>query len=301
MKMCVSLLVLFCLAGCHSRTGPVAADDELRLSAQAEWAFAWSSLSESLPSGESRSEIPDLPPQEPASRAPESDDPSSPPGEDSGVFSKPLVTAYAPEWKQSCREFLMWYDETPPEFWDGQEFAFKVIRDETPPESEEYPLFVWDAAQTGGWYGIESLIETVKKYPPKRSGQLSGNSGQFEGRRDRKEKKNHDLVGLTASIPGAEILPLILGDETTINRRSSTEQKIPLGYGAVLTIPGESSLTIRQEGEETVAEFTSGTPQVLLPVLRRLWPVGVERLRLREGMLTVELDGWKDIQVRVLQ
>ncbi len=288
MKMCVSLLVLICLVGCHSRTVPVTADDEFRLSAQAEWAFARSSLSESLPPGDSRSETPDLPPQEHPSRAPESDD-STPPDEGSGVFSKPLVTAYAPEWKQSCREFLMWYDETPPEFWEGQEFAFKVIRDETPPESEEYPLFVWDAAQTGGWYGIESLIETVKKYPPQPL--------QFEGKR---EKKNHDLVGVTASIPGAEILPLILGDETTINRRSSTEQKIPLGYGAVLTIPGETSLTIRQSGDETVAEFTSGAPQVLLPVLRRLWPVGVDRLRLREGMLTVELDGWKDIQVRVL-
>lgn len=221
--------------------------------------------------------------------------PDGPERESVGVPSKPVVTAYAPAWRPASRDFLEWYHSLPEGFWDDKSVTLTVIEDKEP-DSGEVPLFVWDAAQTSGWYGIESLIETVEKYPP----QLLSKTEQFEGRRDRKEKKNHDLVGLTASIPGAEILPLILGDETTINRRSATEQKIPLGYGAVLTIPGESSLTIRQEGEETVAEFTSGTPQVLLPVLRRLWPVGVERLRLREGMLTVELDGWKDIQVRVL-
>ena len=221
--------------------------------------------------------------------------PDNPPGSEDergsvGAPSKPVVTAYAPAWRPASRDFLEWYHSLPEGFWEDKSFTLTVIEDKEPP-SGDVPLFVWDAAQTSGWYGIESLIETVQKYPPQPL--------QFEGK-GKREKKNHDLVGVTASIPGAEILPLILGDETTINRRSAAEQKIPLGYGAVLTIPGESSLTIRQEGDETVAEFTSGAPQVLLPVLRRLWPVGVDRLRLREGMLTVELDGWKDIQVRVL-
>lgn len=290
----LTLLVLLCAAGCHAQTGPVAGDDNLRLSAQAEWAFARSSLSESIPGGSPPSEAPDFTSTDPTPRAPESDD-EFPPSEDSGASQKPLVTAYAPEWKQSCREFLAWYDVTPPSFWELQSFEFKVIRDAEPPESEKYPLFVWDTAQTAGWYGVESLIETVKQHPP----QPLSKAEQFEGKRDRKEKKSHDLVGVTGSIQGADILPLLIGDETTINRRASTEQKIPLGYGANLIVPAEIVIQISHQGSETVAEFSEGSPKVLLPVLRRLWPVGVDRLRLSEGMLTVELDGWKDIQVRV--
>lgn len=293
MKMCISLLVLFCLAGCHSRTVPVTADDGFRLSAQAEWAFARSSLSESLPSGDSRSETPDLPPQEPASRAPESDDPSSPPGEDSGVFSKPLVTAYAPEWKQSCREFLMWYDETSPEFWEGQEFAFKVIRDEAPPESEEYPLFVWDAAQTGGWYGIESLIETVKKYPP----QLSGNSGQFEGRRDRESKREHDVP--MGTVNQADILPLLIGDGITLTR-SGPDVTVPLGGKVALVIPSGMQVSASHSGDETILSIDEGNPVIRLPWVGRLWPIKVDGMRLSGDTLTVELDGWKDYQIKVL-
>lgn len=282
------LLSLICLAGCRPSTRPESS--ELELAARAEWAFASASLGVTIPSGSPHSEAPDFTSDNPSLRTPAADD-SPPPDEAAGDSNKPVVTAYAPEWKQSAREFLAWYDSTPPQFWDLQSFTLKVVRDEEPPESEKYPLFVWDTAQTAGWFGIESLIETVRQYPPNQT---------FQGKRDRKEKKNHDLVGVTASIPGAEILPLIIGDETTINRRSSTEQKIPLGYGANLVIPGEVSLSITQEGSETVAEFTEGTPKVLLPVLRKLWPVGVERLRLANGMLTVELDGWKDLQIKVL-
>jgi len=290
----IALLVLTCAAGCHYQTGPAAEDENLRLAAQAEWAFALSLLPETNPAGEQQSaDAPDFTSDDPSTRAPEPDDSPHPPDEGSGASQKPLVTAYAPEWKQSCREFLAWFDTVNPSYWDLQSFELKVIRDQQPPESDKYPLFVWDTAQTAGWYGVESLIETVKQYPP--------NPPTFEGKRkDRKEKKDHDLVGVTAEIPGAAILPLIIGDETTINRRSATEQKIPLGYGANLIIPGDVSISISQEGSEAVAEFTKGAPKVLLPVLRKLWPVGVERLRLTEGMLTVELDGWKDLHVKVL-
>lgn len=281
------LLSLICLAGCRPLTRPESS--ELELAARAEWAFASASLGLSIPSGSPHSEAPDFTSDNPTSLAPAVVD-SHPPDETAGDSTLPVVRAYAPEWCAPAADFRSWYSTVNPSIWEVMGFKIELVPDDEIPESiGEVPAFELDGQIVVGWEGIEAL-----------KGQLSSNPLQFEGRRDRKEKRDHDLVGVTASIPGAEILPLILGDETTINRRSSTEQKIPLGYGANLIIPGKVSLSITQEGDETVAEFTEGTPKVLLPVLRKLCPVGVERLRLREGMLTVELDGWKDLQIMVL-
>ena len=219
-----------------------------------------------------------------------------------GAPSKPVITAYAPAWRPASREFLEWYHALPAGFWDDKSFTLTVVEDKEP-DSGDVPLFVWETAQTSGWFGVESLIATYEQYPVKDAAPIvegrRGNESQDPSLATKRRKRDHDLVGVVSTVPGAELLPMILGEETTVRRRASGETKLPLGYGASLVIPAETELSASSTGDVTIVTVVAGAPKVLLPVLRRLWPVSVQRMRLSGDTLTIELDGWKDLTIKV--
>lgn len=278
------LLSLICLAGCRPSTRPESS--ELELAARAEWAFASASLGLSIPSGSPRSEAPDFTSDNPSSRAPAVDD-SQPPDETAGDSTSPVVKAYAPEWCAPAADFRSWYSTVNPSIWDVMGFKIELVPDDEIPESiGEVPAFELNGQIVVGWEGIETL-----------KGQLVSNPYTFEGRRDRREKRDHGVP--MGAVNQSDIFPLVVGDGISLER-SGPEISIPLGYRASLIVPAGMRVNAVQDGGETVVEIISGNPTVKLPLIGKLWPIRVEGFRLSDGMLTVELDGWKDYQIRVL-
>lgn len=272
MKMCVSLLVLICLAGCHSRA--VLPRDDDRLSAQAEWAFARSSLPETLDFS-----LPPVP------------DDSTPPDEGAGGFEEtksaelPVVCVCAPEWAEDAREFRQWMAETD---MTKLPFGFEIIPDGQIPEHlTEFPVFVYGETVISGWKGFDDLSGKISQIPYSSPGR----------RRDRKEKREHDVP--MGAVNQSDLIPLILGDGVTVNR-SGPAVSIPVGGGVQFIVPAGMQAEARQEGGESVISITAGNPTIRLPWVGRIWPIKVDGMRLSAGMLTVELDGWKDYQIRVL-
>lgn len=290
MKMCISLLVLFCLAGCHSRT--VHIPTEYRLSAQSEWAFACAQLGISNLADPPSAETVPAPMDEsvgasditaPLASPPAAED-SIPPDEAAGGSRR--ILAYVPEWCAPAAEFRAWYSTVNPEFWGVVGFQIEIVPDDEIPESiTEVPAFEYDGKIVTEWNGIEDLQERL----------FGGES--FEGRRDRKEKREHDVP--MGAVNQSDLIPLILGDGVSINR-SGPAVSIPVGGGVQFIVPAGMQAEARQEGGESVIEITEGNPTIRLPWVGRIWPIKVDGMRLSAGMLTVELDGWKDYQIKVL-
>lgn len=46
-------------------------------------------------------------------------------------------------------------------------------------------------------------------------------------------------------------------------------------------------------------KVVSGRPQIKLPIIGWLWPIGIESLRLEVDTLTVGLDGWADYVMKI--
>lgn len=278
------LLSLICLAGCHSPTRPESS--ELELAARAEWAFASASLGLSIPAGQPHSEAPDFMSDNPTSRAPAVDD-SQPPDETAGDSTLPVVRAYAPEWCAPAADFRSWYSTVNPSIWDVMGFKIELVPDDEIPESiGEVPAFELNGQIVVGWEGIETL-----------KGQLLSNPYKFEGRRDRREKRDHGVP--MGAVNQSDLIPLILGNGVSINR-SGPAVSIPVGGGVQFIVPAGMQAEARQEGGESVIEITAGNPTIRLPWVGRIWPIKVDGLRMSDGMLTVELDGWKDYSIKVL-
>lgn len=111
------------------------------------------------------------------------------------------------------------------------------------------------------------------------------------------KKKDHDLP--VGSLSEMQVLPYLIGDGVTL-RRSGPAIELPLGLkGLTFTIPEGVEILIRKDGSGYVAEILAGQPFIKLPVLRNLYPVKVEKLRLIHNLLTVELDGWRDYTIRI--
>jgi len=174
-----------------------------------------------------------------------------------------------------------------PSIWDVIGFKIELVPDDEIPESiGEVPAFELNGQIVVGWEGIETL-----------KGQLVSNPYTFEGRRDRREKRDHDVP--MGAVNQSDLIPLILGNGVSINR-SGPAVSIPVGGGVQFIVPAGMQAEARQEGGESVIEITAGNPTIRLPWVGRIWPIKVDGLRMSDGMLTVELDGWKDYQIRVL-
>lgn len=290
MKMCISLLILFCLAGCRSRT--VHSPNEHRLSAQSEWAFACAQLGVSSVADPPGAETVPAPMDEPVGTSPTPPEIASPghgiPSDDSGAV--PTICAYAPEWSADSREFLEWYHSPGNNSDSLTGFTLKLVSDEEIPDNlTKYPAFTSGDKAIVGWDGIDDLKE--------RLGQLSGNSEKFEGRRDREPKREHAVP--IGTVNQAEILPLLIGDGLTLTR-SGPEVTIPLGNKVALVMPSGMQISASHSGDEMILSIEAGNPVIRLPWIGRLWPIKVEGMRLSGDTLTVELDGWKDYQIKVL-
>ena len=61
----------------------------------------------------------------------------------------------------------------------------------------------------------------------------------------------------------------------------------------------EPRVVTDKDGEVVIVTAESGAPHILLPVIGKLWPVNIVRMRLEGDLLTVELDGWSDYQIHV--
>jgi len=293
MKMCISLLVLFCLAGCHSRT--VHNPNEHRLSAQSEWAFACAQLgissvadppsAETVPAPMDES-VGASPTNPPLASPPDADD-SLPPDEASGGSRERVIRAYVPEWCAPAAEFRAWYSTVNPEFWGVVGFRIEIVPDDEIPDSiTEVPAFEFNGKIVTGWNGIEGL-----------QSQLSRNPLQLKGRRDREPKREHDVP--MGAVNQSEILPLLIGDGLTLTR-SGPDVTVPLGGKVALVIPSGMQVSASHSGDEMILSIEAGNPVIRLPWIGRLWPIKVEGMRLSGDTLTVELDGWKDYQIKVL-
>lgn len=115
-------------------------------------------------------------------------------------------------------------------------------------------------------------------------------------KRERKEKQDHGLP--MASMSAGDMIPMLIGRGVSITR-SGEATVIPVGP-AKLSIPDSVSATIESDGGDIVFDFTQGNPSIRLPFIGRIWPVVVEGMRLSGDTLTIELDGWKDYQIKVL-
>lgn len=114
--------------------------------------------------------------------------------------------------------------------------------------------------------------------------------------RDQKDKRDHGLP--MASMGVMDILPAIIGRGIEVTR-SGEAVTIPVGP-AKLMIPSGISASVESNEEGIVFEFGVQRPTIRLPFIGRIWPVAVDAVRLEGDTLTIELDGWKDYQIKVL-
>lgn len=289
MRIWSIVLVAILSSGCFAESKPKV-DTSLKLAAQAEWAFACSQLGIENVADPPGAETVPAPIDDSVGASHTPPEIASPghgiPGDDSDAV--PTICAYAPEWSADSREFLEWYHANRPVNLDGVELTL-VSDEEIPDNLTEYPAFTLGDKAVVGWSGIADLQE--------RLGQLSGNSGQFEGRRDRKAKREHDVP--MGTVTQADILPLLIGDGITLTR-SGPDVTVPLGGKVALVIPSGMQVSASHSGDETILSVDEGNPVIRLPWVGRLWPIKVDGMRLSGDTLTVELDGWKDYQIKVL-
>lgn len=111
-----------------------------------------------------------------------------------------------------------------------------------------------------------------------------------------KRKRAHNLPA--GSISSKALTLMMIGDGLRLTR-TGPESKIPVGYGVSIVIPQGMTLAGSKDGEAVIVTAESGAPHILLPVIGRLWPVNIVRMRLEGDLLTIELDGWSDYQVHV--
>lgn len=110
------------------------------------------------------------------------------------------------------------------------------------------------------------------------------------------KKRKHDLP--PGSIDQKTLALLVLGDGITVIR-SGPEATIPVGYGVKVMIPVGVEMRASREGEAVVVKSHGKAPYILLPVIGRLWTVGIVGMRLVGDTLTIELDGWTDYVVKI--
>lgn len=265
MRIWSIVLVALLSAGCMGNS-PHMADSSPRLAAQAEWAFACAQAGVSRP-GEAV---------------------SAPMDDSVGVSPElPVVCAYAPAWSADSQAFLEWYNspDNSPDNLTG--FTLKLASDDEIPDNlTEYPAFTLGDKAVVGWTDLEALKT-----------ELVSNAAAFEGRRGREPKREHDVP--MGAVNQADILPLFIGDGLTLTR-SGPDVTVPLGGKVALVIPSGMQVSASHSGDETVLSIEAGNPVVRLPWIGRLWPIKVEGMRLSGDTLTVELDGWKDYQIKVL-
>lgn len=217
-----------------------------------------------------------------------SEEPKGTPLETATGDDRPVVTVFAPEYRPDSGPFLDWLETA-----DLDSLPFRLeISEEIPADVTIYPTFRWDGGEQTGFDGVESLKNNVAAFQPQ--------PVPVQGKKN-KEKRDHDLVNLVGQASETDILGTVIGEGISIRRTALIEVKIPLGYGANLIVPPDVEFRVTKSGEETVAEAVKGNPKVLLPVLRKLWPVSVERMRLSGDTLVVEMDGWKDLTIKVGQ
>jgi hypothetical protein len=112
----------------------------------------------------------------------------------------------------------------------------------------------------------------------------------------RKTKRKHNLP--PGSIDQKTLAFMVIGDGLKLTR-VGPEVKVSVGYGVSIVMPKGMVLAGSKDGESVVAKVEQGAPYILLPVIGRLWPVGIIGMRLDGDLLTVELDGWADYQVKI--
>lgn len=112
----------------------------------------------------------------------------------------------------------------------------------------------------------------------------------------KKKKRAHNLPA--GSISSKALTLMMIGDGLRLTR-TGPETKIPVGYGVSIVIPRGMTLVGYKDGEVVIVTAESGAPHILLPVIGKLWPVNIVRMRLEGDLLTVELDGWSDYQIHV--
>lgn len=111
-----------------------------------------------------------------------------------------------------------------------------------------------------------------------------------------KKKRKHNVPA--GSIDSRTLSLMAVGDGLRLTR-VGPEVKIPAGYGVSVVFPKGLVLAGSKEGEVIVVKVEAGTPYILLPFIGKLWPVGIIGMRLEGDLLTVELDGWTDYEMRI--
>lgn len=111
-----------------------------------------------------------------------------------------------------------------------------------------------------------------------------------------KKKRKHNLPAGT--VDNRALALLVVGDGLKLTR-VGPEVKIPVGYGVTIVFPKGMALAGSKVGESIYVKVEAGAPYILLPVIGKLWPVGIIGMKLEGDLLTVELDGWTDYEVKI--
>ena len=121
------------------------------------------------------------------------------------------------------------------------------------------------------------------------------------GRRKRddpdREIVDHELP--VGSMSQADMIVMLIGSGISISR-SGPAATIPVGGRVNLSIPAGMAATVEATEDGLYFDITEGNPSIKLPLIGKVWPVVVEGLRLSGDTMTIELDGWKDYQIKVL-
>lgn len=112
----------------------------------------------------------------------------------------------------------------------------------------------------------------------------------------RKAKRRHNVP--PGAIDSRSLAKLVIGDGLSIGR-SGPESKIYVGYGVSIVLPKNVQLECRAKDGVFHVTASTGAPYILLPVVGKLWPIGIIAAHLDGDLLTVELDGWTDYQVKI--
>lgn len=215
---------------------------------------------------------------------------------------RPTINVVAPQWAEGSTAFLAAYDTWTADVLDPLPFQFKLVPapDTLDLRTVKLPMFIWSVAGqeyvSQGWVDLPTFTATVQQVSP---ALCAPAPTPVTGKK--KDKRDHGFNAPgTIDIP--TLIPFVVADGLTFSRTADADLEVPVGYGAVIRVPKDMQITahkaVNKAGDEYVQfSIDVGAPEILLPVLRRIWPVRIEGLTLANNRLTVILDGWKDYSI----
>lgn len=224
---------------------------------------------------------------------------------------KQLIHVFAPQWDEASGAFLAAYTALSPEELAALPYDLELTKVPAKLENATFPLFVWtDAAGlqyvAPGWQGFAALTAVVQNPQQYKAGAPIAplptppaplqTPAPVEGKK-KQVKRSHGYEATPGNIAIQDLLPYVIGDSLTLVRRGETALSIAVGYGVKLIVPAEVQITARKTGDVIEVTVEAGAPELHLPIVRKLYPIRIEGIKIENNRLTVILDGWKDYSI----